>query len=270
MGCYGSKASAPKAAAPASTTLLESPTQKSAAEADASAVAKTLDTFVIFVDSLRQCDCLVADESAAMLRVDDVKAFTEKVKQGADTEKVNKGDLVTKVRKVEPNEDQWQAGDASQMLSVLNSDGLFEVEIKRSSSQQPDQQAQAKGTSNPQDVVAEAPTEAQAEAPTEAQAEAPTEAQAEATVAPAAEAQGEAVIAPASGAQVEVLVVPVAGTDVEAPVAPVAEAQTEAPIVPPVEEIVKPTADADVAVKDAEPTDGPATVDVKTCGLCGF
>eukprot|EP00928_Gymnodinium_smaydae_P083006 TRINITY_DN66282_c0_g1_i1.p1 TRINITY_DN66282_c0_g1~~TRINITY_DN66282_c0_g1_i1.p1 ORF type:complete len:166 (-),score=38.41 TRINITY_DN66282_c0_g1_i1:106-603(-) len=44
------------------------------------------------------------------------------------TEKVNKGDVIVKVRKVGA---KWVVGDAQRMLESMRSDGLFELQLKR-------------------------------------------------------------------------------------------------------------------------------------------
>jgi len=120
MGCGGSKTST-AAAAPAKSTLLDSSAQP----------WKPTDTqtFSMFLDAV-SADCLVATEDGAMLRVEDVEGGAIGLwNNRGRTEKVRKGDFVTKVRRAGSTE--WVAGDAKLMLAALMVDGVLEAEVKR-------------------------------------------------------------------------------------------------------------------------------------------
>lgn len=142
MGCGKSKASAPKTAAPASSTLLDSPTQKAVVEKQA--------TFAVFLDSVRSSDCLLVDEKNAFLQVNDVTGGPIGLwNNRAHTEKVSKGDLVVKLRKVQPNGMQWLEGNAKEMLEALKAEGPFEIEVRRPATEQNQASEQPVEASNP-------------------------------------------------------------------------------------------------------------------------
>merc|ERR1719238_97375 len=108
--CFSKGSKATKAAdtpTPFKDTLVESPTQKVKVD------GKPLETLAIFLDAVGISGCLVPAE--AMLRVEDVEGGPIGLwNNRAFTEKVNKGDLITKVRKAGSSEAQWLAGDAKQ------------------------------------------------------------------------------------------------------------------------------------------------------------
>jgi len=167
MGCNGSKASSPKAAAaPASATLLGASTvlQKG--------VPAELESFSVFIDAVGDSGCFVPAADVTMLQVSSVKGGPVGLWNNRGyTEKVRVGDFVMKVRKGGLSESAWVAGDAKKMMDVIMKDGPFEVEIKRAPREEPKAEAEP--------VKEEIQTEAQSEALVAAPAEAPVEATAD-------------------------------------------------------------------------------------------
>jgi len=166
MGCSGSKASSPKAAAaPAAATLLDASTQK--------CVPAELESFSMFIDAVGVSGCFVPAADVTMLQVSIVKGGPVGLwNNRGHTEKVRVGDFVMKVRKAGPSESAWVAGDAKQMLDVIMKDGPFEVEIKRAPREEP----KAEALPVKEEIQTEAQTEAQSEALVAAPVEAPLEA----------------------------------------------------------------------------------------------
>jgi len=164
MGCNGSKASSPKAAAaPAAATLLDASTQK--------CVPADTESFSMFIDAVGVSGCFVPADDVTMLQVSNVKGGPVGLwNNRGNTEKVRVGDFVVKVRKAGPSEAPWVAGDAKQMMDVIMTDGPFEVEIKRVPREEPKAEEALP-------VKEEIQTEAQNEAPVAAPVEAPLEAQ---------------------------------------------------------------------------------------------
>lgn len=167
MGCNGSKASSPKAAAaPAPATLLDASTEPQ------KGVPAELESFSMFIDAVGDSGCFVPAADVTMLQVSSVKGGPVGLwNNRGHTEKVRVGDFVMKVRKAGPGESAWVAGEAKQMMDVIMKDGPFEVEIKRAPREEP------KAAALP--VKEEMQTEAQSEPLVAAPAEAPVEATAE-------------------------------------------------------------------------------------------
>jgi len=120
MGLCGSK-SVKAAATPAKIdkTLLEPQAAEKA-------------SFPMFLDSICNSDCLVADKSGTILRVVDIQGGPVGLwNNRARTDKVNKGDFVVKVRRAQPKGAEWCEGDANRMLELLKAAGPFELEVKR-------------------------------------------------------------------------------------------------------------------------------------------
>lgn len=91
--------------------------------------------FNIFIDALGKGIALTTADGTASLRVVDVEGGAIGLwNDRPHTEKVHAGDLVVKVRKTEDawvaDEEAWVADDATLMLSLLESTGPFEVQLK--------------------------------------------------------------------------------------------------------------------------------------------
>jgi hypothetical protein len=164
MGCNGSKASSPKAAAaPAPATLLDASTEPQ------KGVVAELQSFSMFIDAVGVSGCFAPADDVTMLQVSSVKGGPVGLwNNRGHTEKVRVGDFVMKVRKAGPSESVWVAGDAKQMMDVITKDGPSEVEIKRAQREEPKAEALP--------VKEEMQTEAQSEALAVAPVEAPVEA----------------------------------------------------------------------------------------------
>lgn len=142
MGCGGSKATNATNATEEKKfekTIANAPAEKSTGDAAAGAqpwvsAVQPGGVFNIFIDVLGQC---IALDDAKKLRVVDV--YGGPIGQWNNrqrTEKVRLGDLVMKVRKAGvddkgPVDNQWVADDTAAMMSLLETTGLSEVQLKR-------------------------------------------------------------------------------------------------------------------------------------------
>lgn len=125
MGCGGSKASAAKpACALAQNTLLASPAEKAVDN------AAPLEPFSIFIDSVAvDSACLQATYDDTMLKVVEVQGGAIGLWNNRPrTTKVKIDDLVLQVRRVGG---EWFANDSGLMLKALQTQGPFEVVVKR-------------------------------------------------------------------------------------------------------------------------------------------
>jgi hypothetical protein len=125
MGCGNSKAGNTE------KTLLAKDQEKATAEAEANPVVyaqEEPDVFNIFIDRLGTAIEACNDE----LQIVDVEGGPiGQWNNRQKTKKVQKGDIVVKVRKAGPRNEVWVDGDSKKMLELLGGRGPFEVSLKR-------------------------------------------------------------------------------------------------------------------------------------------
>merc|ERR1712146_574036 len=92
--------------------------------------------FNIFIDGFGKGIALTSIEDIPSLHIVDVEGGSIGLwNNRPHTKKVHAGDLVVKVRKAGPNQEAWIDSDASLMLSLLESSGPFEVQLKHTEPQ---------------------------------------------------------------------------------------------------------------------------------------
>jgi len=92
--------------------------------------------FNIFIDGFGKGIALTSIEDIPSLHIVDVEGGSIGLwNNRPHTKKVHVGDLVVKVRKAGPNQEAWIDSDTSLMLSLLESSGPFEVQLKHTEPQ---------------------------------------------------------------------------------------------------------------------------------------